>query len=277
MRRLTISATFVLTIAVSLSVIEAPALADVGPTRGSSGVGIGVSTNGGAGNSTSGGTHSKTCSWTVTQANTPEPFKSIWANVPPPAGQAPGSGQWARWDCSDGTAGIGWLANSQPAVAPVVLARQAYRFLPLPVPRIRLNPPAGRAQLVSLRTWLWVDPATWGSRSATASVPGLSATVTAVPVSVTWGMGDGGRVVCRGPGTAYDPRRPEAAQRPSCSYIYRHAADAYQVTATTTWRVTWMAHGAPGGGTLPPLVRTSPALAVRVVEVQAINNNQTSQ
>jgi hypothetical protein len=172
--------------------------------------------------------------------------------------------------------GLVWVPN-RPAVAPVVLARQAYRFLPLPVPRIRLNPPAGRAQLVLLPTWLWLDPATWGTRSATASVPGLSATVTAVPVSVTWQMGDGGRVVCRGPGTPYDPARPAAAQHPSCSYTYRHAADAYQVTATTTWRITWAAHGAPGGGTLPPLARTSPAVAVRVVEVQAINNNQTNQ
>ena len=276
MRRLTILATFVLVLAGTLLAIEIPAVADVGPTRGSGGVGIGVSTAGGTGVSTS-GARGRTCSWTVTQANTPEPFKSIWAKVPPPAGQAPGSGQWARWDCSDGTAGIGWLPNSRPAVAPIVLAREAYRFLPLPVPQIRLNPPAGRAQLVSLPTWLWLDPATWGARSATASVPGLSATVTAVPVSVTWSMGDGGRVVCRGPGTPYDPARPEAAQHPSCSYTYRHAADAYQVTATTTWRITWAAHGAPGGGTLPPLARTSPAVAVRVVEVQAINNNQTSQ
>jgi len=259
-----------------LALGAAPALADADPIEHPTGVGIGVSTAGGTGVSAS-GAGGRTCSWTVTQANTPEPFRSIWADVPPPAGQAPGSGQWARWDCSDGTAGIGWLANSRPVVAPIVLAREAYRFLPLPVPQIRLNPPAGSAQLVSLRTWLWLDAATWGARSATASVPGLSGTVTAVPVSVTWTMGDGGRVVCRGPGSAYDPKRPEAAQHPSCSYTYRHAADAYQVTATTTWRVTWVAHGAPGGGTLPPLARTSPAVAVRVVEVQAINNNQTSQ
>jgi hypothetical protein len=118
---------------------------------------------------------------------------------------------------------------------------------------------------------LWVDPASWGSRSATAAVPGLSATVTAVPVSVTWTMGDGGRVVCQGPGAAYDPARPEALQDRVCSYTYRHAADAYTVAATTTWRITWTADGAPGGGTLPPLFRTSPATLLRVVEVQAIN------
>jgi len=177
-----------------LALGAAPALADADPIEHPTGVGIGVSTAGGTGVSAS-GAGGRTCSWTVTQANTPEPFRSIWADVPPPAGQAPGSGQWARWDCSDGTAGIGWLANSRPVVAPIVLAREAYRFLPLPVPQIRLNPPAGSAQLVSLRTWLWLDAATWGARSATASVPGLSGTVTAVPVSVTWTMSNGGRVV----------------------------------------------------------------------------------
>lgn len=252
-----------------------PAFADVDPNPGTSGVGIGVRTSGGPGLSTSGAS-ARTCSWTVSQADEPEPFRAIWAKVPPPAGETGSSGEWARWDCSDGTAGIAWMPSRRPMVAPVVLAQEAYRFLPLPAPSVRTNPPVGRAQLVNLRTWLWVDPATWGARSATASVPGLSATVTAVPVSVTWTMGDGGRVVCPGPGTAYDPGRPDSAQRPACSYTYRHAADAYPVVATTTWRVTWVAHGAAGGGTLPPLTRTSPATLLRVVEVQAINN-QSSQ
>ncbi len=42
MRRLTISATVVLALAGALLSIEVPAVADVGPTRGSGGVGIGV-------------------------------------------------------------------------------------------------------------------------------------------------------------------------------------------------------------------------------------------
>jgi hypothetical protein len=253
-----------------LSLGATPALADVDPIEHPTGVGIGVSASNdpGIGAPARSG---KTCSWTVSQAAEPEPFKSIWAKVPPPTGQAPGSGQWARWDCSDSTAGIGWMRTTRPIVVPVVLAREAYRYLPLPAPRLRTNPAVGSAQLVNLRTCLWVDPATWGSRSATASVPGVSATETAVPVSVTWTMGDGGRVVCRGPGIAYDPTRLEASQQPACSYTYRHAADAYAVVATTTWRITWIADGAPGGGTLPPLARTSPARLLRVVEVQAIN------
>ena len=246
-----------------------PAFADVDPNPGASGVGIGVRTSANSGGSVteSGG---RTCSWTVTQGDTREPFRSIWAEVPPPAGETASSGQWARWDCSDGTAGIGWMPTGRPIVAPEVLARQAYRYLPLPAPKVHTNPPVGHDQLLNMRTWLWVDLATWGSRSATASVPGLTATVRAVPVSVTWTMGDGGRVVCTGPGNAYDPARAEAAQAPGCSYTYRQAADAYTVVATTTWRITWTADGATGG-TLPPLTRTSPATRLRVVEVQAIN------
>ena len=255
--------------------LSTPASANVDPVPGRGGVGIGVSTSGGSGISLS-GTGGRTCRWTVTRATEPEPFKRIWAKIPPPPGEAASSGQWARWDCSDGTAGIAWLPDNRPVVAPVVLAREAYRYLPLPPPRIRTNPPADRDQLVNLRTWLWVDPASWGSRKATASVPGLSATVTAVPVSVTWTMGEGSQVVCHGPGTAYDPRRPEAAQHPACAYTYRHAADAYQVTATTTWRISWVAHGVQAAGTLPPVTRTSPSTPLRVVEVQAINN-QPSQ
>ncbi len=242
-----------LAIAGILVMVASPALAQVGPTVGSGGVGISVGTDGGLGGA-SGSNGGGRCTYTLDTL----PY-------PPPVGSAPGSGRYYDTVCSGNMVGLVWVPNNR------------YRFLPLPVPQIRLNPPAGSAQLVSLPTWLWLDPATWGARSATASVPGLSATVTAVPVSVTWTMGDGGQVVCRGPGTPYDPKRPEAAQHPSCSYTYRHAADAYQVTATTTWRVTWVAHGVPDGGTLPPLARTSPATPLRVVEVQTINNNHNSQ
>jgi len=216
----------------------------------------------------------RTCTWTVTQVNTPEPFRSIWAKVPPPPGETPGSGQWARWDCSDGTAGISWLPNSRPAVAPEVLAQQASRHLPLPQPQIGVNPVAGRDQFVNLPTWLWTAPTTWGTRSATASVPGLEATATATPISVTWTMGDGGQVVCRGPGTPYSPRFPARSASPDCGYIYHHssartASSVYTVTATTTWRVTWTSSSG-ATGSLPPITRSS-QISVRVAEAQAIN------
>jgi hypothetical protein len=163
----------------------------------------------------------------------------------------------------------------QAAVSPAVLARQAYRFLPLPAPTIHTNPPADRQQLPNLPTWLWLDRESWGPRTATASIPGLSVTVTAVPVMVTWTMGDGGRVVCDGPGTPFDP-----ARQPSCDYTYRRSsagepAGRFTVTATTTWNIIWTASGSvTGGGTLPPLARSAQT-ALAVAEVQAINTPNT--
>ncbi len=162
-----------------------------------------------------------------------------------------------------------------PTVTPDALAQQAYRFLPLPAPAIRTNPPPTQDQLAGLATWLWVDETTWGTRTATASIPGLAVTVTAVPVSVTWHTGDGGQVVCNGPGTPFTPAADRSGQQPSCSYIYRRSSagqpgSRFMVAATTTWRIAWTATGATASGTLPPLSRTSQT-ALRVAEVQAIN------
>jgi hypothetical protein len=204
-----------------------------------------------------------------------------------------------RGVCSDGTAGAatfdqfgnGQIGNQPfptpppgqaqapagPTVTPEMLAQRAYRFLPLPAPIIRTNPPPTREQLVNLPTLLWVGQASWGARTATASVPGLAVTVTAVPVTVTWRMGEGGVVVCRGPGTRFDPAADQPAQPGACSYTYRRSsagapAGRFTVTATTTWRITWTAVGAADAGILPPLSRSSQT-ALRVAEVQAINTH----
>lgn len=202
-----------------------------------------------------------------------------------------------RGVCSDGTAaaatfdqfGNGQVADQPfptpppgrpqaaagPAVTPEILAQRAYRFLPLPAPMIHTNPPPTGEQLVNLPTLLWADRATWGARRATASVPGLAVTVTAMPTTITWRMGDGGVVVCHGPGAPFNPRAVRQDQAGACSYSYRRAsagalAGRFAVTATTTWRITWTASGGAGGGTLPPLSRSSQT-ALRVAEVQAIN------
>jgi hypothetical protein len=193
----------------------------------------------------------------------------------PHAGEA---GTWYASICSDGTQlwlGDLWVPASRPAVSPIVLAQMARRYLPLPPPGIQTSPAASSDQIVNVPTWLWVDPATWGPRSATASVPNESATATAVPVTVTWTMGDGSQVVCRGPGTPYtegDPARPS----PTCGHTYlrssaRQPSLRYPVTATTTWRITWTATGVvSASGTLPPLLRTS-TTTLRVAEAQTVN------
>ena len=164
--------------------------------------------------------------------------------------------------------------GAQPIVTPAVLARQATRFLPLPAPAIHTNPSGD--QLVFLETWLWVDSTSWGRRTATASVPGLSVTVVATPASVTWRPGDGTVRVCHGPGSAYDRDRAPSAQHPTCAHTYRRSslgepAGRYRMTATITWNVAWTSSGAIAtSGALPPITRTAQT-TLRVVEAQTLN------
>jgi hypothetical protein len=156
------------------------------------------------------------------------------------------------------------------------MAQSAERYLPLPAPVVSSSPSADKLLVVGLDTWLWVDSSTWRPMNSTVSVTGVSVTVTAVPERVVWKMGDGTTVVCRGPGRAYDPAVPEEQQHTDCSHRYttasaRERGQVYEITATTEWRVAWSASGAPGGGDLGVVRRSSSPVAVRVGEVQAVN------
>ena len=143
-----------------------------------------------------------------------------------------------------------------------------------------LSPAPGDLQLVRLPVWLWVDRAVWVPRSKTAVVPGERVTATATPVSVTWRMGDGSAVFCRGPGIPYSRQYGPASASPDCGHTYARSSagqprGAYKVTATITWIVTWHAAGG-AGGTLPPLF-TVAAAAFRVAESQAVNTADGSR
>lgn len=171
-----------------------------------------------------------------------------------------------------------WLTAAQAAAAqpsPEELARQAYRQLVLAVPAIRTSPAVAVPQLVRVPTWLWVDAGMWSPRSRTAAVPGLSATATARPVRVSWSMGDGVTVQCRGPGTPYRVGRARAsAASPDCGHTYlRPSAGApegmFRVTATVDWAVSWVGGGQ--AGTLPALASVA-SVMVRVTEAQALND-----
>jgi len=263
------------TLVAVLAVAPAARADDIGITEDGRGAAIQVKTNGGVGGG-AGTVGGRSCSYT--------PNAELNAGL---AGGIPRSGlvRWAAvgtffdFACSDGDAGLIFVPDGPPARTQVyvgALVQQAYRYLPLPAPRIGVNPPTGRDQLVNLPSWLWIAPQTWGARSATASVPGLSATATATPVSVTWTMGDGHQVVCRGPGTPYRPGDPPGAASPDCGYTYRSSSagqpgERYRVSATTRWRITWTATGVINtSGTLPDLLRTS-SIGLRVAEVQTIN------
>lgn len=162
--------------------------------------------------------------------------------------------------------------NPQPQPpSPAQLAEIARKQLQFPAPTIAANPSG--EQLVSLPTWLWLSGG-WQTVSATVAVPGVSVTATATPKSVTWSMGDGNTVTCTGAGTPFRPGTAPTASSPDCGHTYRtssasQAGQAFPVTATVHWTVTWA--GAGQGGAFPDLTTTGNA-AFRVAESQALNN-----
>jgi hypothetical protein len=156
-------------------------------------------------------------------------------------------------------------------VSPAVLAQTAVKHLALQSPLIEASPPVGVDQLVNVPTWLWLA-GSWTSVHATAAVPGVSVTATAVPQLVTWRMGDGSVVVCHGPGTPFASGDNPAAPSQTCGHTYRESSASapggvFTVSATITWNVTWAGGG--GNGAFGGLTTTA-AVQMPVAESQAI-------
>jgi hypothetical protein len=205
-----------------------------------------------------------------------------------PGGPTPGV--WFLVSCGQGPEEVEWVptapnvptAAAGNEVSPGAAAAKAAASIVLPSPSIEVNP--AQFSVVNLATWLAIDPAGWQPYRATATVAGVTATAVATPQDVTWTMGDGGEVVCDGPGSQYSPDLAANLQSTSCSYTYTRSSagepsvdgnsndGAFAVTATVSWKVTWTAVGAPGGGTLPPL-ETSSTVAVRVEQVESIGSS----
>ncbi|HEX9767205.1 MAG TPA: hypothetical protein VGA36_10615 [Nitriliruptorales bacterium] len=182
---------------------------------------------------------------------------------------------WKACPKPDGTVSRELVAvpREPPAVDPVLLREQVIDRLQLPSPTVAMNPPGD--QVVHVETWLWIDDAIWRTHSKSVTAGGVTVTATASPQRVVWDMGNGDAVVCTGPGTAYDASRRSAEQSTDCSYTYARSSagqpsEAYVVTTTIEWDVSWSVVGAVGGGPLPALV-TSSSMAARVAEMQALN------
>jgi hypothetical protein len=208
--------------------------------------------------------------------------------VPPPPGVSP-DGDWYVVLCGGeykdlewvptGTVPPGSAAPAPPAVTGAEMAQRAKKITPLNPPLIQLNPPADQDQLVQLATWLWTEPAAWHPEHASATIPGISATTTAIPVGLAFDMGDSqpaSRFTCAGPGTPYDSAHPEAPSR--CTYSYPRSSaghspnNSYRITAWIDWHVTWVASDGTSGDF--GIIRGLPSTQlVRVAEVQAINTS----
>jgi hypothetical protein len=150
------------------------------------------------------------------------------------------------------------------------LAYQAYASFSLGSLRISMSPSAETPVLVQVPVWMWVDADDWQPETATASVPGGSVTVTATPSSVSWDMGDGQSVDCKGPGTAYDASEHDpAAASPDCGHTYTSTnGGSVDVTASMSWAVEWETSTGEGGA-LPDLT-TETSTTVQVVESSSL-------
>jgi hypothetical protein len=165
--------------------------------------------------------------------------------------------------------------SSAPTVNPGELAVEALERAPLPQPQITMAPSPDIPQLVNLATYLWLPAEQWEPETVSATAGGVTSTVTATPMRVVWDMGQGDTVVCNGPGLPYRPDLPDEHQPSDCHYTYRASSagqpgQAFTVTATVEWETTWAVSGAPGGGSLGTVSRSS-SIDVRVAELQSLN------
>jgi hypothetical protein len=207
-----------------------------------------------------------------------------YAPVSAPAGasQPAGAGGWFQRTCTGATgsgaealSGPVWVpaGAAVPVASPEQVARMASARLVLPSPAVSTNPAADAQNLVGVPVWGWVSRTSWGPRSATASVPGVSVTATATPTSVSWSWGDGSTVECGGPGTVWVSGTDPLASSPTCGHTYTVSSAVqpggrYAVTVTVDWVVSWA--GAGRSGTLPDL-STSASVRLDVAESQALN------
>jgi hypothetical protein len=160
-----------------------------------------------------------------------------------------------------------------PAVTPQELLAWAQNELALPLPEVRTARPRGTEALVGLPEWFWITPAQWHPVTATVSVGGVWAQVTARPVSLEIRPGDGGGITCRGPGAIYDTRLSAGAQHSDCAWTYDQPSaglpgNRYQVSVTVTWTAAW--HGSGGAGGVLLAVGRTTTFGLAVVEGQAL-------
>jgi hypothetical protein len=155
-----------------------------------------------------------------------------------------------------------WAADAPPGSgtgpSPRDVAEAAVKKMGLSAIDIGIAPEPGpdSVGIVGMPVWLWVqgpNAHTYGPATASASAGGITVTATARVRQITWDLGDGTQVVCRGAGTPYQPSYGNK-QAPDCGHVYdkssaHQPSGRYTVTATSDWVITWQ--GAGQTGTIP--------------------------
>ena len=157
---------------------------------------------------------------------------------------------------------------------PIDLSRAAYQKVAslLPRPEATFSPPIDK-MVVNVETWLGITPS--APITATASIPGLTATVTAAATNIEWATGSKvagdttlisclpwGSTESSQDGCAWTPAYPSVGQVTGTSDLRYHG------TVTIIWQVTWQASNG-ANGTLGDLRTTTP-VEMGVHEIQTI-------
>jgi hypothetical protein len=258
-------------------------------------VGVGGGGGGGSGGSGGGGTNVDLC------AQYPN---AAYGDKPPTVSQACADelqGRYCNAMLGDMLGGLQWPAVSKlsvqqigvvnnnlaqigcPAiVTPATLAEQAFNSIVFPHPSGHRSPAEVQDYngypftYVGLWTYYWTDPATWKPLTATASAAGLSATVTAVPVSLSFEPGNGSEgQSCAGPGRPWvESDGNSAPSEGACGYQYSKVTGPgydHPITSTQTivWKITWTGTGNTGGEI--PGLSTSTSGQLNVLQIRTVN------
>ncbi len=195
--------------------------------------------------------------------------------------EAPPGSQWYTLTCdavSLGSVRNELLEGPPPGFGappdPEELARRAFASITLLAPRAAVAPRKDIGPgLVGLPVWMWASrgPTYFGPQSASASDRGLTVTIRAEVDEIVWDMGNGDRVVCDGPGTAYERQGRNAGKRsPDCGYHNGYTkAGTYQVQATTQWSVTWTSSSG-ATGSIGGVTRTTGPVQIQIDELQVV-------
>jgi hypothetical protein len=235
--------------AVAALLWASPAMAgaevDTGVTSG--GASVGVSTgSGGGGSSHSGGSPFTGCRDAL-------PLEAAVASAQQatpdlPSGLGPGQ-HWLVCDYAGANLGIAYVAGGGVADTMAAVA-QAESQLHVDPPAVHTAPPRTGTLLVGVPVWFWTDAA--APVSATATVPGLSATVTATPGKMTIDFGEGEALTCAGGGTPWTPTEHASSD---CSHTFQ-TAGRRTAALSVEWALTWTATNGRRGS-LPTLRRTT--------------------
>lgn len=194
---------------------------------------------------------------------------------------APAGHTWEAITCA-GTQPFGGVVlaggtAAAPVLPPQDVVQMATTSIRYPPVDVQTGPPLHHDGLVGLPEWFWV--ADWLALvSPKIQVGPVWAIAKATPESIVINPGGGlAPVSCPGSGTPYNLALPASQQHTDCSYTYQQPSagqpgNAYTVTVTVLWKVTWDSSGGPG--TIAPDHPVYTTLALPVAAAQALVTGQ---